>query len=186
MAENFHIIDLPADDAAVHLAIAEMLVAAFAGTGTTAWPDVEAGLAEVREALDPERINRIAVDDAGAVLGWIGGIPQYDGHVWELHPLVVAPAHQRQGVGQALVADLEAEARRRGGLTLWLGSDDENNRTSLGGIDLYPDVLAHLAALRDVSGHPLTFYQRVGFVVVGAMPDANGRGKPDIYMAKRL
>jgi aminoglycoside 6'-N-acetyltransferase I len=186
MAENIRIIDLPADDAAVHLAIAEMLVAAFAGTGTAAWPDVEAGLEEVREALEPERINRIAVDDAGAVLGWIGGIPQYDGHVWELHPLVVAPAHQRRGIGQALVADLEAEARRRGGLTLWLGSDDENFRTSIGGVDLYPDVLAHLAALRDVSGHPFTFYQRVGFVVVGAVPDANGRGKPDIYMAKRL
>ncbi len=186
MSTRIHIIDLPADDAAVHLAIAEMLVVAFADTGATAWPDVEAGLAEVREALDPERINRVAVDETGAVLGWVGGIPQYEGNVWELHPLVVAPAHQRRGIGRALVADLEAETRRRGGLTLWLGTDDENYRTSIGGVDLYPDVLAHLAALRDVTGHPFAFYQRVGFVVVGAMPDANGRGKPDIYMAKRL
>ena len=186
MPTPIHIIDLPADDAAIHLAVAEMLVAAFAGTGTAAWPDVESGLAEVRESLAPERISRIAVDDSGRPLGWIGGIPQYDGHVWELHPLVVAPAHQRQGIGRALVADLEAETRRRGGLTLWLGSDDENDRTSLGGVDLYPDVLAHLTALRDIGGHPFTFYQRVGFVVVGAVPDANGRGKPDIYMAKRL
>jgi aminoglycoside 6'-N-acetyltransferase I len=177
---------MPADDAAIHRAVAEMLVTAFAGTGTAAWPDVESGLAEVRESLDPERISRIAVDDVGTVLGWVGGIPQYDGHVWELHPLVVAPAYQRQGIGCALVADLEAETRRRGGLTLWLGSDDEDCRTSLGGVDLYPDVLAHLAMLRDLTGHPFTFYQRVGFVVVGAVPDANGRGKPDIYMAKRL
>ena len=186
MPTPIHIIDLPATDAAVHQAIAEMLVAAFAGTGTEAWPDVDAGLEEVRESLAPERISRIGVDDAGRPLGWIGGIPQYDGHVWELHPLVVATAHQRQGIGRALVADLEAETRRRGGLTLWLGSDDENDRTSLGGVDLYPDVLAHLAALRDIGGHPFTFYQRVGFVVVGAVPDANGRGKPDIYMAKRV
>ena len=186
MPTPIHIIDLPATDAAVHLAVAEILVAAFAGTGTAAWPDVESRLAEVRESLAPERISRIAVDDIGTVLGWIGGIPQYDGHVWELHPLVVAPAHQRQGIGRALVADLEAATRRRGGLTLWLGSDDENDRTSLGGVDLYPDVLAHLATLRDIGGHPFTFYQRVGFVVVGAVPDANGRGKPDIYMAKRL
>jgi len=186
MSSEIRIIDLPAGDAAVHRALAEMLVAAFAGTGTAAWPDVEAGLAEVQEALDPERINRIAVDESGAVLGWIGGIPQYDGHVWELHPLVVAPGQQRRGIGQALVADLEREARGRGGLTLFLGTDDENYRTSLGGVDLYPDVLAHLAALRDINGHPFAFYQRVGFVVVGAVPDANGRGKPDIYMAKRL
>ena len=186
MPTPIHIIDLPVTDAAVHQAVAEMLVAAFAGTGTEAWPDVDAGLEEVRESLAPERISRIAVDDAGRLLGWIGGIPQYDGHVWELHPLVVAPAHQRQGIGRALVADLEAETRRRGGLTLWLGSDDENDRTSLGGVDLYPDVLAHLAALRDLGGHPFTFYRSVGFVVVGAIPDANGRGKPDIFMAKRL
>ena len=186
MPTRVHIIDLPADDAAVHLAVAEILVAAFAGTGATAWPDVEAGLEEVRESLAPERISRIAVDDGGRPLGWVGGIAQYDGYGWELHPLVVAPAHQRQGIGRALVADLEAETRRRGGLTLWLGSDDENDRTSLGGADLYPDVLTHLAALRDIGGHPITFYRSLGFVVVGAMPDANGRGKPDIFMAKRL
>lgn len=26
----------------------------------------------------------------------------------------------------------------------------------------------------------------VGFVIVGVMPDANGWGKPDIFMAKRV
>ena len=186
MHENLQIIDLPPADDALHRAVAELLVAAFVGTGTAAWPDVDAGLEEVRESLAPGRISRIAVDAAGRPLGWIGGIPQYDGNVWELHPLAVAPAHQRQGIGRALVANLEAEARRRGGLTLWLGSDDEDYRTSLGGVDLYPDVLGHLATLHDVRGHPFTFYRSVGFVVVGAVPDANGRGKPDIYMAKRL
>jgi aminoglycoside 6'-N-acetyltransferase I len=35
-------------------------------------------------------------------------------------------------------------------------------------------------------GHPYEFYQKMGFAIVGVMPDANGIGKPDIYMAKRL
>ncbi len=40
--------------------------------------------------------------------------------------------------------------------------------------------------LRDVRGHPFEFYRKCGFVVVGLVPDANGFGKPDILMAKRV
>ncbi len=29
-------------------------------------------------------------------------------------------------------------------------------------------------------------YQKRGFVIVGVVPDANGLGKPDILMAKRI
>ena len=29
-------------------------------------------------------------------------------------------------------------------------------------------------------------YQKCGFVIVGVVPDANGPGKPDILMAKRV
>ena len=74
----------------------------------------------------------------------------------------------------------------RGGSTIWLGTDDENNQTSLGGIDLYPNVLDHLANIRNLNNHPYEFYLKVGFVIVGVIPDANGPGKPDIMMAKRL
>lgn len=56
--------------------------------------------------------------------------------------------------------------------------------TTLSGVGLYPDVLEHLARIENLRGH--SFYQRPGFSIVGAMPDANGFGKPDIYMAKRL
>lgn len=53
-----------------------------------------------------------ALDD-GQLLGWIGGLPQYDGRVWELHPLVVRPERRLQGIGRALAASFEDEARRR-------------------------------------------------------------------------
>ncbi len=180
------IIDLnPADQAAIQQTSA-LLVAGFQEYWPSAWPDLESALAEVRESFEPGRISRIAVDDGGQVLGWIGAIRQYDGHVWELHPLVVRPERQRQGLGRALVADLEAQVRARGGLTLWLGTDDESGMTSLSGVNLYPNVLEHLSRIRNLREHPFEFYQKLGFVIVGVMPDANGPGKPDIFMAKSV
>ena len=113
-------------------------------------------------------------------------MPSYGENVWELHPLVVRPDAQRRGIGRALVADLEERVGERGGHTLWLGTDDETNMTTLSGVDLYPDVLEHLGNMKNLRGHPYEFYQRLGFSIVGVMPDANGPGKPDIYMAKRL
>jgi aminoglycoside 6'-N-acetyltransferase I len=101
-------------------------------------------------------------------------------------PLVVSPAHQRQGIGRQLVADLEEQVHQRGGITLYLGSDDEMGLTSLSNTDLYPNPLEHLAKLQDLRGHPFSFYQKVGFAVVGVIPDANGWGKPDIFLAKRI
>lgn len=104
--------------------------------------------------------------------------------MWELHPLVVAPNLQGQGIGRALVRDFEAQVRTCGGLTILLGTDDENNMTSLAGVDLYPNPLEHAQNIRNLRRHPYQFYQKVDFAVVGVVPDANGPGKPDIYMAK--
>jgi aminoglycoside 6'-N-acetyltransferase I len=118
--------------------------------------------------------------------GWIGGIRQYEGHVWELHPLVVAPAFRNKGIGTELVKALEKRVADHGGLTLWLGSDDVNGATTLGGVNLYPEPAKHLAAIKVVGYHPYDFYRKLGFVVTGVMPDANGLGKPDIFMSKRV
>ena len=85
-----------------------------------------------------------------------------------------------------MVADLEQQVRQRGGLTLLLGTDDEDNRTTLGGAELYPNVWPHVETIRNLRDHPFAFYQKCGFVIVGVVPDANGRGKPDILMAKRV
>jgi aminoglycoside 6'-N-acetyltransferase I len=165
--------------------MAEILVEAFAEHSPGSWPDVPSALETVAERLEAGKVVLAALDDDGSVLGWIGGQHEY-ALVWELHPLAVRPPNQRQGVGRVLVAELETRVRAMGCLTLRLGTDDEDGMTSLAGIDLYPDPLAKLAALADVKGHPFRFYQRLGYAVVGVIPDANGFGRPDILMAKRL
>lgn len=180
------IIDLRSDDEAAIQQAATLLVDGFKANWPDAWPDVASAVEEVRESFAAERISRVAVDEHGAVIGWIGGISQYDGNVWELHPLVVSRDWQRRGVGRALVADLEARVRERGGLTLWLGSDDENGMTTLANVDLYANLPEQIANIRNLRNHPYEFYQKLGFVIIGVMPDANGPGKPDIYMAKRV
>ncbi|MBL8969922.1 MAG: GNAT family N-acetyltransferase [Myxococcales bacterium] len=149
------------------------------------WPTLELAREHIRELLDPARILRGFVRGR-QLLGWIGGQEHYINHSWELHPLVVHAGHERRGIGRALVDDLEQRVRELGIHTMFVGSDDETGLTSLAGVDLYPDVLAHLTRLRDHGGHPFSFYQRLGYSVIGVMPDANGFGKPDIYLAKRL
>jgi aminoglycoside 6'-N-acetyltransferase I len=180
------VVDLDPGDATIVDACAAMLVEGFEGDWPGSWPDLAAGRAEVRECAVEDWIARVALDADGTAVGWIGGRPEYDGHVWQVHPLVVRADRRHAGVGRALVADLERLAGERGGLTLWVGSDDVTDMTSLGGVDLYPDPLAHLARIADRRGHPFLFYQRCGFSLAGVLPDANGPGKPDIFLAKRI
>ena len=179
------IITLSPDDERAIEQVAALLVEGFKAHSPNAWGNMAAALEEVRESFGKGRISRIAVDRSGKIIGWIGG-QDYDGNVWEIHPLVVKPSRQGSGIGQQLVCDFEDLVRERGGLTIWVGTDDEDNMTTLGGVDLYPNVLDHLARIRNLRRHPYEFYQKLGFVIAGVMPDANGRGKPDIFLAKRV
>jgi aminoglycoside 6'-N-acetyltransferase I len=165
---------------------AALLHDAFSGR-TEHWQDIDSARGEVLESLVPERISRVAVDDGDRVVGWIGAIPSYGGRVWEIHPLVVSAPHRRHGIGRALVEDVECIVAERGGLTLWLGSDDEQGETTAAGVDLYADVSGAIRNMKKLGGdHPYDFYRCLGFQVVGFMPDANGHGKPDIFLAKRI
>jgi aminoglycoside 6'-N-acetyltransferase I len=166
--------------------MAEMLVAGFRDHWPDAWPTLEDAHEEVQEMLAPERLCCVALGVAGEAVGWIGGIPEYDGNVWELHPLVVRPDQQGRGVGRALVAHFEAQVAARGGLTIRVGTDDEDGMTSLANTDLYDDLYRKLATIRNLRRHPFAFYQQLGYTLVGVIPDANGIGKPDLLMAKRV
>jgi len=177
------IVDVTLDDEPRIEQTAAMIVAAFR-TITTGY-EQDAALEDVRESCGAGRISRVALDDAGDVVGWVGGIPRYS-HAWELHPLAVRPDRQGQGIGSALVADLEALVAARGALTLYLGSDDELGLTTLSGVDLYPNPWSHIAAIANPGRHPYAFYLKQGFSIIGVIPDANGLGKPDILLAKRL
>jgi aminoglycoside 6'-N-acetyltransferase I len=148
-------------------------------------PTMELARDEVLQALGADRICLVARAD-DQILGWVGAIPEYS-HAWELHPLVVRADARRKGVGASLVRALEERVREAGALTLYLGTDDDRSvpGTSAGGVELFPDVLSHAASLK-VIDHAAGFYSRMGFQVVGLIPDANGPGKPDILMAKRV
>jgi aminoglycoside 6'-N-acetyltransferase I len=177
------LVDLAEQPSAVVDEAATLLVSEF--HEPRGWPTIAAARAEVASVLR-DGFARAMLDDA-VLIGWIGGLPEYEGRVWELHPMVVRRDHRRRGVGRALVAAFEDEARRRGGFTATLGTDDDAAMTSLAGLNLYDDVPRHLAELRDLGRHhPFLFYRRLGYVVTGVMPDANGPGRPDIFMSKSL
>ena len=143
------------------------------------------GMSEIQKLSDPERVLLAAVE-GDSLLGFVGAIPQYGVSGWELHPLVVAETFRGRGIGSALCRKLEEVLREKGCLTIYLGSDDEAQQTSLSDSDLFQDTFGQIEAIQNYKNHPYEFYQRLGYQIVGVIPDANGFGKPDIWLAKSL
>jgi aminoglycoside 6'-N-acetyltransferase I len=164
---------------------ARILMVAFRELSPGSWETYPEAIEEIQALQQPGHVLRIAIAE-GRVVGLIGGISTYNGRVWELHPLAVLPAWQGRGVGRTLVRDLERQVAARGGLTITLGSDDVSGMTSLAGADLYVDTWEQVRTIRNLRRHPYEFYQKMGFVITGVVPDANGVGKPDIILSKRV
>jgi aminoglycoside 6'-N-acetyltransferase I len=183
---EFRIVDLRSLEDKYLQEAATLLVSAFAEGWPNAWPTIRHALDELDELLDENHICRVAISENGELIGLIGGIAEYDGHAWELHPLVVHPDYQRQGIGSKLIKDFENIVHAKGATTVYLGTDDESGMTSVSGIDLYQDLFNALKFIKNLRSHPYEFYQKCGYSIVGAIPDANGLGKPDILMAKRI
>ncbi|MFY9423250.1 MAG: GNAT family N-acetyltransferase [Bacillota bacterium] len=178
-------VDLRTADSDLKEQAAQVLFEAFRRSNTEAWRTIDEARKEVYECTSEEYICIGAVED-GRLVGWVGLRPMYD-VTWELHPRVVRPDCQRRGIGRRLVEEVERVARSKGIIGITLGTDDESFQTSLSSKDLDADnVLDELKTITSDGTHPLEFYAKCGYTVVGVIPDANGRRKPDIWMWKRL
>lgn len=173
-----HIIDLTAEMTDYTARLSQLLAQVF----PQAYAD--SGDEQVVKLLQKDRIALAAIEE-GALIGFVGAIPVYDA-AWELHPLLVDPAHQRRDAGAQLVAELERRLIPKGCLTVYLGSDDEDDATTLSNTDLFVDTFDKIRSIRNLKGHAYEFYQKQGYQIVGVLPDANGVGKPDIWIAKSL
>ena len=153
------------------------------------WETLQDAMDEVNELLDDDEPDAVflAAMEGDEVVGWCGMLPEYNGNVYELHPLVVRDDQQGKGVGTALMHAIEKCAKDKGGLTMMLGADDEKpgGETSLANADLYDNLPKRIQAF-EPGTHQTAFYLKLGYKVVGVVPDANGKGKPDIILAKKL
>jgi GNAT superfamily N-acetyltransferase len=174
----------PDDDGAIEQVAA--LLVDFAPNQAAAWEDLESAKDTVDETLDEDSIARVALNDAGNVIGFAAAAPQYS-HAWELHPVVVARDEQHRGVGRALVTDLEELVAAEGGLTVYLGADDLDAATSLADDELFPGVLDAAADVQvRKRRHPIGFFLHLGYEVIGVIPDANGPGRPDVWLGRSV
>lgn len=110
---------------------AQLLVEEFRDIAPDAWPILDKARETVDECLrnGPVRVAHVN----GTIVGWIGGHHVFS-RVWELHPLVVARMAQKQGVGRALVADLERIDRGGGRLRARHAAVDA--RVEVSGVEL--------------------------------------------------
>jgi aminoglycoside 6'-N-acetyltransferase I len=171
-------------DPAVREAMAAIAFEAAAQISAQWLPTLARAREEVTEALSEARRVRIAVTPEGEVAGWIACFHTY-GHVWEIHPLLVAPRRQGEGVGRRLVREAERLIAAEGGGVIIVGTSDEVGGTSVSGRDLYADLPGALATFSAASSHPAGFWLRMGYTLVGLTPDAEGPGMPTINFAKR-
>lgn len=172
------------DDTTAVAHVASLLHLGFVGI-SPAWPDLASAHSEVLAHSTSSHISLIATIDH-TIVGWVAANPQYDGHAWELHPLVVAQAYRRRGIARTLVAHLITQLQYRAATTLFVWCDDEIGNTSLAHTTLYPEPLLHTAQFQATTPHASLFYRSVGFALCGVLPDANGIGKPDILFARRV
>ena len=164
---------------------AQILFSAFHGKGKGAWETIESARDEVNECIvDPFICIGMMVD--GELVGWCGLRPMYD-LTWELHPMVIDPSQQGRGFGALLLSRVEYIASNNGLIGIILGTDDESSGTSISMTDLNEsNIYQEMRDIKNIKHHPFEFYKKCGYLIVGIVPNANGRRKPDIWMWKNL
>ena len=48
------------------------------------------------------------------------------------------------------------------------------------------NIFDSIKNIKNINKHPYEFYQKNGYYIVGIIPNANGKNKPDIWMWKSL
>lgn len=166
-------------------AAAEILSSTFNNLGNTSWPTFESAISEVKECIEKPNIC-IGIMFNDILVGWVGLRPMYK-NTWELHPLVIKTDYQGKGIGKLLLSEIEKVAKKQGIIGIALGTDDEYNKTSLSSIKITKDnIFESIHNIKNVNHHPYEFYQKNGYFIVGIIPNANGKNKPDIWMWKSL
>jgi aminoglycoside 6'-N-acetyltransferase I len=164
---------------------AHLLIGTFRELENYAWSDDESARKEVVECIQDPNVC-IGLCEGNTLLGWIGLRPMYK-TTWEMHPLVVDPQHQRQGIGRTLLEEIERIAKEKGIIGIVLGTDDEQFRTSLSQVTISRDnIWEEIKKIRNLRNHPYEFYEKCGYMIVGIVPNANGKNRPDIWMWKAL
>ncbi|MEM7362820.1 MAG: GNAT family N-acetyltransferase [Pseudomonadota bacterium] len=181
---DVNILDLRPEDTDKIEQIAQFLFACFRKYSPTWLPDMAACHEEIKESFASNRRSRVLMDAEDRAVGWIGAIT--DDHLWEIHPIAVKPEAQRAGYGLRLVEDVCTLASDSGAVAIWAGTSDETHSTSFSKIDLYGDTTRAFSAFEAPDDHPLRFWSKTGFSIVGVQPDEEGLGKPGIHFAKRL
>jgi aminoglycoside 6'-N-acetyltransferase I len=164
--------------------LAELSYHAFRRHAPNWLPTIDAAREEVTESLEAGRHSRALVDTAQEPVGWVGVIPHSGGRVWEIHPIAVRTADQTKGYGRLLVKHVERLAQSHGVLILFAGTSDETGATSLSRINLFENPLSAMANISCDGPHAYKFWLRVGFRLIGVMPDEEGVGRPGIHFAK--
>jgi aminoglycoside 6'-N-acetyltransferase I len=151
------------------------------------WPDLdeEKALEIVEESISDENIS-IGIKINNQLIGWVGLLPMYE-KTWELHPMALLPKFQGKGYGKILLNELEKIAQEKGIIGIFAGSDDETNKTSLSEKEITGDnIFEEIKNIINHKNHPYEFYVKCGYSIIGIVPNANGKNKPDILLWKNI
>lgn len=179
------ITELENEEEMIQRQAAELLISIRLERSPDFRPNLQDSMEAVKESFGPGRIS-LAVLDGQRLAAWVGARRQSNWYAWELYPLLVNRTYRLRGLGKKLVTTAQQRVLEHGAITLWVTVDDELGATSLWGQDLYPDPLTELQNICNLNHHPYEFFEKLGFVRVGVLPDANGLGKPNIVLAKRV
>jgi len=170
------------EDAALLRGVADLLVIAFptiyAGNVTQALADVV--------QFAPEDRSLVARDSEGAPIGWVRMEHFKKQSSAEIKLVAVHPTRRRQGVGRTLVMASEERMRVIGCVTMLATVGDTRGRTNLYGMDVTEDAPRLLANFACHADHPAGFFLKIGYRLVGLLPDAYGPGKHDLTLARRI